>query len=82
MADRETTPVLSCDLFYTKSMCMCVNVYACMFVCVCVCVCVFVCMYHMSRMRVRIFQLFQFQVSHRMNNGMCVYDCVRACDCV
>ena len=30
-------------------------------------------------MCVRIFQLFQFQVAYRMNNVLCVYDCVRAC---
>ena len=49
MADREAMPGLSCDLFYTNSMCMCVIVYACVcvYVCVCVCACVhvFVCMY-------------------------------------
>ena len=33
-------------------------------------------------MCVRIFQSFQFQVAYRMKNGMCVYDCVRACVCV
>ena len=35
--------------------------------CICVCICA------------RIFQLFQFQVAYRIKNGICVYDCVRAC---
>ena len=76
MADREATPGLSCDLFYTNN--MCVSVYACMCVCLCVCLCACICLY----ICVRIFQLFQFQVAYRMKNGMCVYDCVCACVCV
>ena len=81
MADREATPGLSCDLFHTNSLCMCVWMYVCLHV--------FVCMYVTSNIRV-----FLFQVAYKMKNAfpmwfvrvhvydMCVYDCVHVCVCV
>ena len=53
----------------------------CVCLCVCVCVHVFVCMY-VTNVCKKYFNYFNFEVAYRMKNGMCVYDCVRACVCV
>ena len=77
MADREAMPGLSCDLFYTNSMCMFVSVYACM----CVCMHVFVCMYVTNVCK----NISIISISSSLQNEkwhVCICLCAYMCICV